>query len=715
MHVRIAALTALVFALVFLVASAFAAAPPASADLSHAGDYCISCHSASDPRLADALTWDSSFTPGALSACPTIQQLRDELTFTGQQIDAVDHGVAGLVQGAAAQDLERQLLAREESVPRILDTDYHSVDAGVGAARTVAFQIDKTYAQVQTERDSWKTIVMLAVGIIVTMILVGSLAWGYANTRGVQTPAGRWLRFGRLGPLFVIALFLVFALPIFNPPTQSDIQAPAAATRQAALDAASSSAASAENASAKVWELGRISASAGPSSAELALTDAISTSAELAATSHAYWGRTQSLEESAVAWNGGTDAVPPLEQRIQVAASRTWATAALAEQVAASDPARATNLLSSALARAQTEPDLYFRSLDLKVISGAWARTDKSRSIQVANQIDDAFVRSWALRELGEFGAAAASARQVQDAYFRIYALREVGAASQDNSLMTEALTGARSLPEPSRAYALADLASAWLPFDANQAENIANSIDPSNAGARASAFGRIGKYQAAWAGLKKLPGGFGQSRAQSQLASEWARVSPADALAALPEIENPLLRDEAQHATVAVLAMSDATRALDLAKTISTPFVRAQALADVARVTHDESTFQQAADLADQLHDAYPLRDLAIAWAPLDPANALALVDKMDWEGDRAQALFAVAVALAPKDRAQANSIFDRAIKQAQAARLAGDPVYSAELLRELGAGYASVDAAEASQAFSAAVAAANQVSTGF
>jgi hypothetical protein len=58
---------------------------------------------------------------------------------------------------------------------------------------------------------------------------------------------------------------------------------------------------------------------------------------------------------------------------------------------------------------------------------------------------------------------------------------------------------------------------------------------------------------------------------------------------------------------------------------------------------------------------------------------------------------------------------VYERAIKQAQATRVRGDPLASTELLRELGARYAEVDAAQAEKAFAAALEAAQKVATAF
>ncbi len=557
--------------------------------------------------------------------------------------------------------------------------------------------------------------VILVVGVVVTLFLLATLAWGLWNTRHLHVGVLRGFRFGIGAVLFVLIIFVIFALPIFNPPTQTLAATTADLNRQAALDAGTRAAVSAENLSAQAWEFSRLAADSRLAARPLLVQTAISTTRQLEMNSDAYWGKARALEESAVTWNQAADAAPPLVQRIQVAASRAWAYAAIANELAATQPLSATEFLNLGLARAQQNPDPYFRATDLKVIAVAWSRLDQTQARAVADQIADPFIRAWAQREIGAFNQAVASARQVSDPYPRAFALREIALASKNANLLNEALSIAQTLPEPARAYALSDLATAWSPFDAKQASQIADSIAPQFPDARASAFRRIGRFADAWTELTKLNPGFEQTRAQAELVAAWANVSPNDALTAAQKIRDPFWNAEAQRAVVTALAQTDAARALDLARAIPIPFARVQALTDVARVTHDAATFQQAAALADQLHDPYPLRDLAVAWAQVNPQGALTLVDQLDREGDRARVLLAVALALALTDHAQANAVFDRAVNQAQAARSFGDPLYSAELLRELGAQYATVDAAKANEAFAAALDAAQKITTAF
>ncbi len=702
-----------------LATPAAASDPPALSAFSGAGHYCVSCHAPDDARLTNALAWNGAIGRASLSPCPTVQQLRWELAYTDDAFDAIGRAESDLgARDAATSNLARLTLARAESYPRLVETSYRSVDAGLNEIRSARFQLNKSYMATQSERSTRTNNVMLIVGLAVTLFLAISLAWGYRNTRGAQGPARHWLRPEPLGASFVFLVFGIFALPLFNPPVQSDTSTAAALARQTALDAGTKAATSAENESAKAWQLARLAgtwARVNGSSASTAWTEAVSATKELETNADAYWGRVRTLEEAAVGWEQAPEAAGPVVQRIQVAASTAWAHAAMAGEFAAVDRARATELLAAALARAQKNADPDTRAFDLKVISVAWSMIDKAKGETIAGQIDDPFIRAWAWRELGRFDQAAASARQVDDANRRTFALREIAVAAANASLLNEAQTVAQALPDPARAYALSDLAVAWAPIDAGQAGKTAGSIAVKYPDARAVAYRGIGLYDQAWREIARLDAGFEQGRAQAGVIAAWARVSPDQALAAAKTMQEPYWSAQAQRAIAAEYGKSDVRRALDLAQAIPVVSARVQALADIARESRDPSAFQQAAAGAQQLRDPYPLRDLVIAWAPVDASGALALVDQLDRESDRAQALLAIALALAPVDRDQANAVFDRALKQAQGARLRGDSYYATELLRTLGERYASVDAARAAAAFNAALDVARKVSTAF
>jgi hypothetical protein len=699
----------------YLATSAFADQPvPATDNLARAGQYCVSCHSVNDPRLKTALTWDGNSSHIELSPCPTIQRIRFEFSYTADAFDAIANANTDIAShGASTVELNKRLLAVEESFPRLAETSYRSADAGVNEARLFRFQLNKVYTQAQNEKSAWLTNVMLVVGIIVSLFLLFSFAWGLWNTRHLKINLLHSFRPG-LGAIFFVLLILVsFALPIFNPPVQSVAATTSDLERQAAIDAATQTAANAENISAVGWQLARLAATdkgiAGP-----AMTNAFSATSQLESNGSAYWGRARTLEESALGWEKAPDAAPPIVARIKTAAFRTWAYAAMADEINGTDPRRAASLLNVALARTKANPDAYTRSLDLKKIAVAWVPLDRVHALETAKQITDPFIAAWAYREIGQFDLAITAAKQVSDPSQRAFALREIAVATKNPALFDEALSVAQALPNPARAYALADLADVWPPTDPKRAQ-ITNSITSEYHDALAYALAQMGSFADAWKESEKMGSGFEQARTQNELVAAWSRVSPNEALTAAQIIRDPFMRAQAQRDVVAALAPSDAARALAETQQISVPFARVQALTAVAQVTHNAATFQQAADLVNELHDPYPARNLAIAWATIDPNSALGLVDKLDRESDRAEVLLAVAVALAPSDHARANAVFDRAVKQAQAARLRGDPLYSSELLRELGSRCATTDPAKAAEAFSAALKIALQVSTAF
>jgi hypothetical protein len=74
------------------------------------------------------------------------------------------------------------------------------------------------------------------------------------------------------------------------------------------------------------------------------------------------------------------------------------------------------------------------------------------------------------------------------------------------------------------------------------------------------------------------------------------------------------------------------------------------------------------AAAQAGELSEKAPLAQAAVALAPAQPADALALVDQLTRESDKAEALAALAVATDDP------AVFDRALAMAAAARVRGD-----------------------------------------
>jgi hypothetical protein len=227
--------------------------------------------------------------------------------------------------------------------------------------------------------------------------------------------------------------------------------------------------------------------------------------------------------------------------------------------------------------------------------------------------------------------------------------------------------------------------------------------------------------FAQAWQQAKELPEGYDRSRAMADLVANWAGVDPDKALAASQEITDSYYQAEAQRDVALALAGRDPDRALELARSITLPYAQVEALTGVgtAQVQSNPAgaaqCFAEALGLVDQVHDTYPLERLVAAWTAADPAQALAAVDQIQGDVDKAVALREVSVALAATDRAQAETVFDRALNLAKSLRRRGDDYAAAEALRQLGMAWTPIDPAKAAQAFETAVESVKRVSTKF
>jgi len=135
------------------------------------------------------------------------------------------------------------------------------------------------------------------------------------------------------------------------------------------------------------------------------------------------------------------------------------------------------------------------------------------------------------------------------------------------------------------------------------------------------------------------------------------------------------------------------------LAESIESPYYRVQALTALGQ-------YQAALDAAGELSDTYPLRALAVAWAETDPQSALEVVDLMDREADKAEALRAIAVAIGDE------ATFERALNLALAARVRGDALAPAEASLNLAKVFAPTDVSKSDAAFVQAHNVAQQIS---
>jgi hypothetical protein len=329
-----------------------------------------------------------------------------------------------------------------------------------------------------------------------------------------------------------------------------------------------------------------------------------------------------------------------------------------------------------------------YRDLQLREIALAWAKVKPVEAFPAAAKIEDASIRAWTLRELAGilndtslFELAADSARKAQDPVQRARSLREVAVASGNESLFDEAFAALDGISGAPLAYALSDLAiaSEHLGFIVR--------IDESYPDARTAALLASGNYETAWDGSTRIADPYEQARAKAETASQWKNAEIA------AQIEVPLYRD------LALRNVIRETGDTKLADSIHSAYYQIQALTTLGDV-------ESAAALAEGLGDSYPLTELASTLANENPQAALALVEKMTREADKAIVLNAIAAAT--NDPA----LFEQAQGMALAARVQGDVLAPAETSLDLANLLWQVDAENAQSALRQAYEAALRIS---
>ncbi|MCX7840763.1 MAG: hypothetical protein N2559_15115, partial [Anaerolineae bacterium] len=203
----------------------------------------------------------------------------------------------------------------------------------------------------------------------------------------------------------------------------------------------------------------------------------------------------------------------------------------------------------------------------------------------------------------------------------------------------------------------------------------------------------------------QKIGDAYKTAKFTAALAADIARVDVNRALDLATKLNDVVLRDQA-YRDIAIALNSN-----EVATKIVAPSFRVQALTALGVKTQTPKYFQDAFALADKVEDVSVLRDLAIAWAALDARAALAVVDKLEDASDKVAALQVIAIELAKTDKKQSAEVFDRAVSLAKAVRVRGESFAAARALATLASSYATIDAARANQAFTAALESAKRV----
>ncbi len=699
------------------------------------GNRCVECHVR--PVAADLEAWQGDILAQAENPCVTLRRAREELFYTESLIEAVE----GAAQKPAA--LEEALARRRQAYIALLASEPQALEVFAGAAGQVRLQWSQVYARVHDAADTRTLLMIYGVALAVTLVLVSGLvlAWRITGARGGAVRL-------RAGAATGVALAALVALAVFLWPFRAGedpnaVMAQGDTVRQATVEKAEASAQAAERTMAKGWVLAQIAADwarVDPAAAQAAFGDAQKAMQALAEARSEYLADMRAVATGALNWQQQDEAlVAYLQNRIRDAAHRTWGWRAAAEAWSRVDREAADALLRQAVQDSLKEPSASYRDLDLAGIAVVWSQWDADQAEATVDLIYDPFLQArtwthlgseWAGTARGQaaFARALEAASQVDDGFRRFLALMALAEAWRPSSdaMHRVALGAAREAVDDiasslTAAYALVRWSAAWAPLDLEMAVGSVLSIDtalpePRVLGLRDVALAVRGQdsgraeelLRKAWDESAHIARPFDRARAQASLLAAWADLNPGAAEALLGEVGRPEPRALAQRDVAVAWATADAAHALEVAAGIPDPSAAVQAYVRIAEVLLERGdqagarrALEAASERAGTVEAPSPLRDLALAWAPVDLEQALDVAGRIPDRAVRAEALRDLSVRAAAQDLSRGRALFAQALEDARAAWVLGEPFAAAEALRALGTAWADLDPALAGEAF--------------
>jgi hypothetical protein len=711
--------TALLVPVLLLLPLAVTQLPAADDGAELVGNYCRECHTPGDARLAAPLVYVASSELGAATPCSVVDGLRREVYHTGQ--------LAAILDSPGGEPDERTRFARLAFI-RATEGDLTSAEATAAQVQALRRRLSESHALLQQAHLRRWQYPALAVTVAVALVLLVG-----ANSRLPACPFAATLG------LLAVLVFVALSPAIFRGPAEP-VESAGERARRTAIERADSVAEQAERSAARAWMMGQIGAewaALDEARGEEVLDGALRAAADLQSRRFTLWREARAALEGP-----GGDEARREAARIRAVTSRAWVLRDIGRAWTPVDPARAAAILALARSAAEeNESAAAYRDLDLRSVAVAQAELDVQQGLQTVGLVRDPALRCWGLREIAARASGAraadiyrdalAAAREIDDPLRRARALLETGRlwATADekaaDAVFAEAQKAAEEAGEgPGKAYLLSDLAAAWAVSDPQKGQSVAETVNGDWAEARVTAIHRVAVawlgedparadalFRLAWDVSGGIKDAYSRARIRLTMISAWAALAPEDLPYRVGEIELPLLRVEAEQKLA--LAWPDKDKALEMAREIEEPYFQVEALTGIGSAlaetapTQAEALFREAAALGNGLPapsgvgDASPLRDLAVAWAGLDPPAALRLVDRIELESDRADALRAIAVAQARRDPASADETFERALRQALAVRVPGDELAAASATLELARAFAPISRDKAERAF--------------
>ncbi len=429
-----------------------------------------------------------------ISPCPASIRLREEIYYTERMLLAIDRGKAALNSSAAASIDSRQAKS-VDAYSRLLDAPIQSLDAFVAEAQALRYQLGKTQTQINQLMDAEKRQRALFYSLLVTVILLISLGWGFYNTRKYRAGASRSKRltFYLMSGLFLLLVFSLFMLPLFREVVQDTVnpttEEQAVAT---ALDTATRTAAAAGRADARAWMFSQIGAEWDALDKEMglqALETSLQAASETEHNSAALWGEAVNVLEAAASNPANLEKASLIAAELNSTRGRAWDLGLIGAEWAPVDSTKADEIFFSAYQSLMPEQGIY-RDLDLRRVAVAWAKTNPQAALEAVMEVRDPALRAWGLRDISTITGnkdlldrALEAARQITDPIQRALGISKIAAASLSNELFAEALETLNGYAGPELAYALSEVAA-----DSGDTR-LAGQIDPAYPEARTLAL----------------------------------------------------------------------------------------------------------------------------------------------------------------------------------------------------------------------------------
>jgi len=399
--------------LIVILLSSLAALPALATDQPTDGstiqpsNYCQSCHSSGDERVENPTAWVGGIAHNQISPCPAAKQIQEEIYYTERMMLAIDQAWDHVPARADISKSEVRLTAAEQYYSRVLDAPITSLEAFSAEARMARFRLGKVYNAINQQIDAAKRARVTWVAVGITIVLFASLIWGWLNARKAigssSTTSAKDFKYFANCAIFLILVFVIFALPIFRIPSQTVTTTSAVEQeRQAVIDESGRAALTADRELSRAWMLAHIGATwqeTDPEMVETILEEALLAAEEAQHNANSLWGLSQAAWEAGRAETELKAKAAQVSSNLDAIRGRAWSLRLIAEIWLDVDSEQAEMILQ--LAVEQAENAVYpYDQLDLRAIAVTWAQIDKAQGVELAQRIGDPAIRSWAFREV---------------------------------------------------------------------------------------------------------------------------------------------------------------------------------------------------------------------------------------------------------------------------------------------------------------------------